>query len=374
MIVILVAYAKKCIDSCAEERNVQSPPLFEFKNLKVSFRTETGYVTAVDGVSFAIEKGKTMGLVGESGCGKSVTSLAALKLLPGTAKIEGEILYKGRNLLSVSESELCNIRGNKIAMIFQEPMTALNPAFNIGNQLGECFVIHQGLSPQKAREQSIEMLKKVGIPSPHTRIDEYPHQLSGGMRQRVMIAMALACKPDLLIADEPTTALDVTIQAQILDLMKELQSELGMAILFITHDLGVVAELCDEVTVMYSGKIVEKSPVGELFKNPTHPYSIGLMGSRVTLETKRSQRLETIPGSVPSPGEWPAGCRFESRCTLKEGLCAASNPELVSLSKSHSVACHVRAPSTKKTLGQKEPHSKDSHPSASPHSEGDLRP
>jgi len=362
------------MDSCAEERDVQSPPLFEFKHLKVSFRTETGYVTAVDGVSFTIEKGKTMGLVGESGCGKSVTSLAALRLLPGTAKIEGEILYKGKNLLSASESELCDIRGNKIAMIFQEPMTALNPAFTIGNQLGECFAIHQGLNPEKSREQSIEMLKKVGIPSPHTRIDEYPHQLSGGMRQRVMIAMALACKPDLLIADEPTTALDVTIQAQILDLMKELQRELGMAILFITHDLGVVAELCDEVTVMYSGKIVEQSPVTELFKNPTHPYSIGLMGSRVTLDTRRSERLETIPGSVPSPGEWPVGCRFESRCSIKESPCATSNPELVALAKNHVVACHVRAPSPKTGLGKKESYGIDQEASVGFKTEGDLRP
>ncbi len=346
------------------------PPLFEFRNLKVSFRTETGYVTAVDGLSLTLEKGKTMGLVGESGCGKSVTSLAALRLLPSTAKLEGEILYKGKNLLAASEKELCQIRGNKIAMIFQEPMTALNPAFTIGNQLAECFSIHQGLDPEKSRMESIEMLKKVGIPSPHSRIDEYPHQLSGGMRQRVMIAMALACKPDLLIADEPTTALDVTIQAQILDLMKELQAELGMAILFITHDLGIIAELCDDVTVMYSGKIVEQSPVAELFKNPTHPYSVGLMGSRVTLDTPRSERLETIPGSVPTPGEWPQGCRFESRCPIKKDLCLTSNPDLISLSPNHTVACHVRAPNHKSPSDPKSQKNPSLNSSGSPHHQG----
>jgi len=319
-----------------------SVPLFEFKDLKVSFQTEQGMVTAVDGVSFTIEKGKTMGLVGESGCGKSVTSLAALRLLPRTAKIEGQILYQGENLLEYTEKQLCNLRGNKIAMIFQEPMTALNPAFTIGNQLSETFILHQELTPHDAWQKSIEMLAKVGIPSPEKRIEEYPHQLSGGMRQRVMIAMALACKPDLLIADEPTTALDVTIQAQILDLMKELQAELGMGILFITHDLGVVAEVCDDVTVMYAGKVIEKAPIGELFQNPVHPYSIGLMASRVTLEQERAVALTTIPGQVPSIGSWPKGCRFAGRCKLKEPRCLEINPELTPYGADHFMACLVK--------------------------------
>lgn len=319
-----------------------SVPLFEFKDLKISFQTETGLVTAVDGVSFTIEKGKTMGLVGESGCGKSVTSLAAMRLLPSTAKIEGEILYNGKNILNMSENALCDLRGNKIAMIFQEPMTALNPAFTIGNQLSETFILHQNLSKREAWQRSIEMLRKVGIPSPEKRIDEYPHQLSGGMRQRVMIAMALACKPDLLIADEPTTALDVTIQAQILDLMKDLQAELGMGILFITHDLGVVAEMCHDVTVMYSGKVVEKAPVGELFQNPIHPYSIGLMASRVTLGQSRTEALTTIPGTVPSVGQWPKGCRFAGRCSLQQSQCLETNPDLTSYGSEHFVACLVK--------------------------------
>ena len=319
-----------------------SIPLFEFKNLKISFRTEEGWVTAVDDISFSIEKGKTMGLVGESGCGKSVTSLASLKLLPASAKIEGEVLYNGKNLLNYSENDLCSIRGNKIAMIFQEPMTALNPAFTIGDQLSESFITHQKLDDAEAKKSSIEMLKKVGIPSPEARFDEYPHQLSGGMRQRVMIAMALACKPDLLIADEPTTALDVTIQAQILELMKDLQRELGMSMLFITHDLGVVAELCDDVTVMYAGKIVERSPVRELFKNPTHPYSIGLLASRMTLQKLRAEPLSTIPGTVPPIGLWPKGCRFAGRCALKETACLEISPNLVPFGKNHLVACQVK--------------------------------
>jgi oligopeptide/dipeptide ABC transporter ATP-binding protein len=319
-----------------------SIPLLEYKNLKISFRTEEGWVTAVDGISFTIEKGKTMGLVGESGCGKSVTSLASLNLLPSSAKIEGEVLYNGKNLLKLTESEWCSIRGNKIAMIFQEPMTALNPAFTIGDQLSESFITHQKLSVVEAKASSIEMLKKVGIPSPEARFDEYPHQLSGGMRQRVMIAMALACKPDLLIADEPTTALDVTIQAQILELMRDLQKELGMSMLFITHDLGVVAELCDDVTVMYAGKIVERSPVRELYKNPTHPYSIGLLASRLTLQKLRTEPLSTIPGTVPQIGQWQKGCRFAGRCSLKESACLESDPSLIPFGKNHFVACRVK--------------------------------
>lgn len=319
-----------------------SIPLLEYKNLKISFRTEEGWVTAVDGISFTIEKGKTMGLVGESGCGKSVTSLASLNLLPSSAKIEGEVLYNGKNLLKLSESEWCSIRGNKIAMIFQEPMTALNPAFTIGDQLSESFITHQKLGLVEAKASSIEMLKKVGIPSPEARFDEYPHQLSGGMRQRVMIAMALACKPDLLIADEPTTALDVTIQAQILELMRDLQKELGMSMLFITHDLGVVAELCDDVTVMYAGKIVERSPVRELFKNPTHPYSTGLLASRMTLQKLRTEPLSTIPGTVPPIGQWQKGCRFAGRCALKESACLEFDPTLVPFGKNHFVACRVK--------------------------------
>jgi peptide/nickel transport system ATP-binding protein len=314
-------------------------PILEYKDFKLSFRTENGTLTAVDRINFKVMPGQIMGLVGESGCGKSVTSLSAMKLLPKVAVYGGAINFQGKNILEASSKELESIRGNKIAMIFQEPMTALNPAFRIGDQLSEVFITHQGMTKEQALSESVVMLKKVGIPSPDARVHEYPHQLSGGMRQRVMIAMALACKPDLLIADEPTTALDVTIQAQILELIKDLQKEFNMAVLFITHDLGVVAEVCDSVTVMYAGRIAEQAPVETLFKEPKHPYTLGLMNSRITLETVATEELSTIQGSVPSIGHWPTGCRFENRCSLKSAECDESLPELEDGGKDHLVAC-----------------------------------
>lgn len=316
-----------------------SQPVLEYKNFKLDFKVETGRVTAVDGISFKVLPGQIMGLVGESGCGKSVTSLSALRLLPKTAEYSGEINFQGENILEFSQDSLEKIRGNKIAMIFQEPMTALNPAFKIGDQISEVFINHQAMSKNEALQESIKLLEKVGIPDPSKRAKEYPHQLSGGMRQRVMIAMALACKPELLIADEPTTALDVTIQAQILSLIKELQKEYQMAVLFITHDLGVVAEICDEVTVMYAGRIAEKARVETIFSEPAHPYTVGLMSSRVTLSTSSSNPLATIAGSVPPIGQWPAGCRFENRCSKSSDKCIDHLPELEQTNKDHEVAC-----------------------------------
>ena len=314
-------------------------PILEYKDFKLSFKTENGVLTAVDRISFKVMPGQIMGLVGESGCGKSVTSLSAMKLLPKTAIYEGAINFQGQNILEASSKSLEKLRGNKIAMIFQEPMTALNPAFRIGDQLSEVFITHQDMTKDQALSESVEMLRKVGIPSPDKRVHEYPHQLSGGMRQRVMIAMALACKPDLLIADEPTTALDVTIQAQILELIRDLQKELNMAVLFITHDLGVVAEVCDSVTVMYAGRIAEQAPVETLFEKPKHPYTRGLMNSRVTLETVSTEDLSTIEGNVPTIGHWPTGCRFENRCPLKTDRCDESLPDLESTGTNHLVAC-----------------------------------
>lgn len=314
-------------------------PILEYEDFKISFQTEAGLLTAVDGMNLKIMPGEIMGLVGESGCGKSVTSLSAMKLLPKAARFEGRVKYKGRDILSMTSSELEQLRGNNIAMIFQEPMTALNPAFKIGDQLAEVFETHQKMNKKDALLASIEMLHKVGMPAPEKRVGEYPHQLSGGMRQRVMIAIALACKPDLLIADEPTTALDVTIQAQILELMKDLQKEYGMAILFITHDLGVVAEICDSVTVMYAGKVVEQADIKTLFNKPRHPYSKGLMNSRVTLDTTNEESLSTISGNVPSIGSWPNGCRFENRCELATKTCLEEAPPLRPKESNHLVAC-----------------------------------
>lgn len=317
-----------------------SQPVLEYENFKLSFKTESGFLTAVDNISFKVMPGEIMGLVGESGCGKSVTSLSAMKLLPKTASYEGAIKYRGKNILTASTKELEDLRGNKIAMIFQEPMTALNPSFKIGDQLSEVFITHQEMNKEQALAESVKMLQKVGIPDPAKRANEYPHQLSGGMRQRVMIAMALACKPDLLIADEPTTALDVTIQAQILELIKDLQSEFHMAVLFITHDLGVVAEVCDKVTVMYAGRIAEQAEINTLFKEPKHPYTVGLMKSRVTLETLVDNPLSTIEGSVPSIGHWPKGCRFENRCHIKFDKCLSSPPDLEEVGSNHLVSCY----------------------------------
>lgn len=301
-----------------------SDTLLNVHNLCVDFESEQGTLNVLDHVSFEIHPGKTLGLVGESGCGKSVTSLSIMKLLPQPAGVirSGSITFKDTDLVSLSSQQMQNIRGNRIAMIFQEPMTALNPVKNIGKQIMEVYELHRPeLSKKQRLFEAIDILQKVGIPDPQKRITEYPHQLSGGMRQRVMIAMALACKPDLLIADEPTTALDVTIQAQILDLMQSLQQEYGMAILFITHDLGVIAQLCDDVVVMYAGRVIEKSNVRELFKNPKHPYTKGLLNSIPKLNQPSKSHLNTIEGQVPTLNNMPKGCRFHNRCPYKQDNC-----------------------------------------------------
>ncbi|HWP56779.1 MAG TPA: ABC transporter ATP-binding protein [Candidatus Acidoferrales bacterium] len=316
--------------------------LLEIKDLRTSFMTSEGEVRAVDGVSFTIGEGKTLGLVGESGCGKSVTSLSIMRLVPSPPGkiVGGEILYRGRDLLRLSAAEMRKIRGNEISMIFQEPMTSLNPVFTIGSQIGEAIKLHQGLGKREKREKTIEMLRLVKIADPESRIDDYPHQLSGGMRQRVMIAMALSCNPSLLIADEPTTALDVTIQAQILELMKELQQKLGMALLLITHDLGVVAEQADEVAIMYAGRIVERAKTSAIFSRPLHPYTIGLLHSLPGMGNKK-KRLAAIPGVVPSPLDLPTGCRFRDRCFKAAGICAEADPALVEKEENHWVACYM---------------------------------
>ncbi len=316
--------------------------LIQVRNLQTSFFTPEGEVRAIDGVSFEIEEGQTLGLVGESGCGKSVTSLSIMRLIqsPPGKIVGGEILYRGRDLLALNNEEMRKIRGNEISMIFQEPMTSLNPVFTVGNQIGEAIRLHQGLGKRQSREKTIEMLRLVKIADPESRVDAYPHQLSGGMRQRVMIAMALSCNPNLLIADEPTTALDVTIQAQILELMKELQQKIGMALLLITHDLGVVAEQADEVAIMYAGKIVERASTSAIFARPFHPYTVGLLNSLPGTGDKKKKRLDAIPGMVPSPLHLPSGCRFRDRCPKAAGLCAEAEPLLVEKERSHFVACH----------------------------------
>ncbi len=323
-----------------------SNTLIEVKNLVTAFETESGLLNAVDGVSFALEEGKTLGIVGESGCGKSVTSLSIMGLLPqGVGKIRsGNILYRGQELTKFTENQMRKIRGNEIAMIFQEPMTSLNPVFTIGNQIREAIALHQkDLSRREIADRAVDMLKLVGIPAPEKRVEDYPHQLSGGMRQRVMIAMALSCNPKLLIADEPTTALDVTIQAQILELLKGLQQQLKMGLILITHDLGVVAEMSDDVMVMYAGKVVEYTTAQSLFNNPLHPYTRGLLNSLP--QPGKRKRLEAIPGIVPSLSNLPKGCRFQDRCHLREEQCVQAEPELRELgtsSESHHVRC-VRA-------------------------------
>lgn len=315
--------------------------LIRVRDLCTYFYLDEGVARAVDGVSFDIRRGKTLGLVGESGCGKSVTSLSILRLVPRPPGkiVGGRIEYEGRNLLELPEKQMRSIRGNDIAMIFQEPMTSLNPVFTVGFQIMEALVLHQKLSSRQARERTLSMLDEVGIPSPEVRIDEYPHQMSGGMKQRVMIAMALACNPALLIADEPTTALDVTIQAQILRLLKRLQAEHGMAILFITHDLGVIAENADDVAVMYASKIVEKAEVRELFSRPLHPYTVGLFRSIPRLGHER-EKLEVIPGTVPNPLEFPPGCKFHTRCSLMQDICTTDEPALREVEPGHTSACH----------------------------------
>lgn len=304
--------------------------LLEVKNLKTQFKVQGGLVNAVNGVDFSIDKGEVLAIVGESGSGKSVTSLSVMGLIPSPPGkvIDGEILFKGEDLLNKNKKEMQDIRGNKISMIFQEPMTSLNPVFTVGKQISESIMRHQKLSKKEAEKKVIEMLELVGIPSPESRIKDYPHQLSGGMRQRVMIAMALTCNPELLIADEPTTALDVTIQAQILDLMVKLKEKLGTSILLITHDLGVVAETADKVVVMYCGKVVESATVDEIFENPMHPYTQGLLNSIPKID-EECEKLFMIPGMVPNPLEMPEGCAFSSRCSKCSEICTSKEPPFI---------------------------------------------
>ena len=316
-------------------------PLLEVRDLRTYFHTDAGTARAVDGVSFSIEKGEVLGIVGESGCGKSVTSLSIMRLVPqppGQIMPGSSIRFRDEELVQASEKRMREIRGNDIAMIFQEPMTSLNPVFPVGEQIAEALRLHRKLSKAEARKAAIDMLRLVGIPDPEERADHYPHQLSGGQRQRVMIAIALSCEPDLLIADEPTTALDVTIQAQILELLSELRDRLGMAIMLITHDLGVVAEVCDRVVVMYAGEVVEEGPVAEIFGNPRHPYTQGLMQAIPRLG-QRNERLAVIPGMVPSALNWPIGCRFHARCPYGFDVCVNEHPELFNINDRHTSRC-----------------------------------
>ena len=318
--------------------------LLEVDRLQTHFRTPDGVNRAVDGVSFHVEAGETLAIVGESGCGKSVTAMSILRLIPEPpGKIAGSIRFNGRDLLTLSDREMRSIRGNDVSMIFQEPMTSLNPVLTVGRQIGETLQLHQGLSRRQAEARAVESLKLVGIPEPQRRVREYPHQLSGGMRQRVMIAIALACNPKLLIADEPTTALDVTIQAQILDLMRDLKHRVGAAIVLITHDLGVVAEVAERVVVMYAGRKVEEAPVGPLFRAPRHPYTQGLLGSMPKLGsslTGEATRLAEIPGLVPSLKTKLEGCVFASRCPYVTDLCRKVAPALEEKAPNHVAACH----------------------------------
>ena len=318
----------------------EAAALLEVKNLVTSFRTDDGPVRAVDDVSFGVEPGRTLAIVGESGCGKSVTALSVMRLIDANGQVEsGSIHLDGESLLELSPKEMRRVRGNRISMIFQEPMTALNPVVSIGKQVAEVFRIHRGLSRSAGRAAAVEALRTVRIPDPERRVDEYPFQMSGGMRQRVMIAMALACEPRLLIADEPTTALDVTIQAQILKLMRQLQQDRGTSILFITHDLGVVAEMADEVLIMYAGKVVERGPVRAIFARPAHPYTRGLIASIPSLDSHRGTMLATIEGSVPGLRDLPSGCRFHPRCPHAADACRARAPESKPVANDHEAAC-----------------------------------
>lgn len=317
--------------------------LLQIKDLKVRFKGDAGYVSVVNGVSFHIEKGETLAIVGESGSGKSITSLSIMGILPSNGEIyEGEINFKDKNLRKLSKKEYRAIRGNEIAMIYQEPMTALNPVFTIGFQLGEAIMLHQGLSKKEARKKMIELLQMVGIPNAERTITLFPHQLSGGMRQRVVIAMALSCNPSLLIADEPTTALDVTIQAQILTLLRNLKKEFDTSVLIITHDLGVVAEIADKVIVMYAGEVVEEAPIYELFENPLHPYTKGLIASIPKIHHMKdaAEELYTIEGTVPNPSAMPKGCKFHPRCPLADEKCKNVQPELEYVNPFHAKRCH----------------------------------
>ncbi len=317
-------------------------PLLELDNLRTYFYTDTGVARSVDGVSFHVNAGETLGVVGESGCGKSVTALSVLRLIRAPGRIEdgSAIRFEGKDLLALGERDMQKIRGNRIAMVFQEPMTALNPVFTVGDQIGEVARIHAGLSKRDAQAKAVEMLKLVGIPAPEQRVNEYPHQLSGGMRQRVVIAMALVMNPALVIADEPTTALDVTIQAQILELLADLTKRLGTSILLITHDLGVVAENCSRVVVMYAGEVVEEATTVDLFARAHHPYTEGLLGAMPRVGGD-AERLATIPGTVPPPTAWPDGCRFRERCMYAWERCEQEHPPLYQIGEGHRSRCHL---------------------------------
>ena len=329
---------KKLIEKNEALREWNQDNVLEVENLELWFENDYDAVKILNGISFEVKKGETLGIVGESGCGKSMTSLAVMRLIqtpPG--RIKGSVRLHGQDLLKLKMREMQATRGDKMSMIFQEPMTSLNPVYSIGNQLMECFKVHQGLDSKQAWEKSVEMLKLVRIPLPEQRMKELPYQLSGGMRQRVMIAMALACRPELLIADEPTTALDVTIQAQILDLMRQLQQELGTAIMFITHDLGVVSEMCDRVLVLYCGEVMEEAYVKDIFADPKHPYTEGLLSTLPKFG--QYGKLPTIPGTVPPAGQFPVGCVFAPRCKYATQQCHACKPDMVDLCNGHKVRC-----------------------------------
>ncbi|MFZ5917135.1 MAG: ABC transporter ATP-binding protein [Chloroflexota bacterium] len=317
--------------------------LLEVKGLKTRFFTQDGVVNAVNGISYLLEEGGTLGIVGESGCGKSVGVLSIMRLIPDPPGkvVGGEVLFEGRDLLKMSPDEIRQIRGNKIAMIFQDPMTSLNPVLTIGRQVSEALELHLGMDKKQSRQRTVELLEMVGIPEASQRVDDYPHQFSGGMRQRVMIAMGLSCNPQILIADEPTTALDVTIQAQIVELVKRLRDEIGMAIIWITHDLGVVAGFAEKVIVMYAGFIVESAPVKELYGNPRHPYTIGLLGSLPRLDAQTHEKLVSIEGLPPDLIALPKGCPFAARCTYVVEKCLEENPSLEPVSPGHYIACWV---------------------------------
>ncbi|MEW5817565.1 MAG: ABC transporter ATP-binding protein [Spirochaetota bacterium] len=317
--------------------------LLEVGNLKTYFYTAEGTSRSVDGMDLSVKWGETLGVIGESGCGKSVTALSIMQLVdsPPGKIVAGEIFFEGKDLLKKTPAEMRKIRGNDISMIFQEPMTSLNPVYTIGNQIVETIVFHQNLNKTEAKKNAVEMLKLVGIPSPERRIDEYPHHLSGGMRQRAMIAMALSCRPKLLIADEPTTALDVTIQAQILELIKKIKTEIGMSVMMITHDLGVIAEVADNVVVVYAGKAVEYANVKTIFQDAKHPYTIALYNSIPRLTDQRKRRLEVITGTVPDPLHFPSGCRFHPRCKAAREICKVEEPELQKITDYHSVRCFL---------------------------------
>jgi len=318
-------------------------PLLRVEQLSVVFPTRRGRIHAVDRISYALHAGRTLGIVGESGCGKTVTALAILRLVDPPGEVSGRVLLDDADLLALDDEAMRAVRGRRLAMVFQEPMTALNPVYTIGNQIAEVLVVHENLPPRAARRQAVEIMGHVGLPAPERRFDDYPHQLSGGMRQRAMIAMALACRPALLLADEPTTALDVTVQAQILDLMLAIQDEFGMAIQFISHDLGVISEIADVVAVMYAGRIVERAQSETLFAEPLHPYTRGLLAT-VPRITGHADRLPAIGGTVPDLANLPSGCAFRTRCPLAMDRCREAEPELVEVAPGHEVACHAVTP------------------------------